>query len=84
MPQTGHPPTPSMNVPGNVSTRERRLRRLKTAAGAVSGLVAAFLVDLHAWAHGSGAYDWAKASKRWIAGGVSGALAAIGYGGMTA
>ena len=46
MPQTGHPPTPSMNVPGNVSTRERRLRRLKTAAGAVSGLLVLTAVAL--------------------------------------
>lgn len=43
---TGHPPKPSMDVPGNASTRERRLRRVKTAAGAVSGLLVLTAVAL--------------------------------------
>jgi hypothetical protein len=49
-------------------------------AGAVSGFVSAFLVDLHAWAKSDEAYNWSKASKRWVAGAVSGAAAASGLG----
>lgn len=50
----------------------------KLIAGAVSGFVAAVLVDIHAWSVGQGAYDWAKAFKRWVAGAISGASAAAG------
>lgn len=53
-------------------------------AGAVSGFAAAFVVDIHAWSSGDGAYNWAKAAKRWIAGAVSGAAMAAGLGGVTA
>jgi hypothetical protein len=51
----------------------------KVIAGAVSGFVAAALVDLNAWSKStSGGFDWALAIKRWVAGAVSGALAALG------
>lgn len=53
-------------------------------AGALSGFVAAVLVDIHAWSSaGDVAFDWTKALKRWVAGAVSGALTAIGFGGAT-
>ncbi|HRJ96857.1 MAG TPA: hypothetical protein PLL78_09235 [Fimbriimonadaceae bacterium] len=54
--------------------------------GAVSGLLSAILVDLNAWARTSDdfglpdAFSWALAVKRWIAGLVSGAVAALGVG----
>ena len=51
-------------------------------AGAVSGFVSAFLVDLHAWSTGQGGFNWQKALGRWVAGAVSGAMAAAGVGGM--
>jgi len=51
----------------------------KIIAGAVSGFVAALLVDIHAWqTSGVSAFDWKIASQRWIAGAVSGAIAAMG------
>ncbi len=51
-------------------------------AGAVSGFVSAFLVDLHAWSTSDAPYDWTKALKRWVAGAVSGSAAAAGMGSM--
>ena len=46
--------------------------------GAVSGFVAALLVDLHAWQASKDQFDWVLAIKRWIAGAISGALAGAG------
>lgn len=46
--------------------------------GAVSGFVAAALVDLHAWSDGAGAFEWGLALKRWITGAISGAVTAAG------
>lgn len=54
----------------------------KAVAGAVTGFVSAFLVDLHAWG-GNGAYDWGKAVTRWIGGAISGALAGLGLAGVS-
>ena len=52
-------------------------------AGAISGFVSAFLVDLHAWSQDEdGIYNWTLAAKRWVAGAVSGAAAAAGLGAM--
>lgn len=51
-------------------------------AGAVSGFVSAFLVDLHAWSQSEEKYNWTKAFKRWVAGAVSGAAAAAGMGSL--
>ncbi len=50
----------------------------KLISGAVSGFLAAFLVDLQIWSKSDAPFDWKKASKRWIAGAVSGATAALG------
>lgn len=50
----------------------------KILAGAFSGFVAAALVDIHAWSKTEGPFGWKLAAKRWIAGAVSGAAAAIG------
>lgn len=50
----------------------------KLSAGAVAGVLAAVVVDLHAWAQSSEGFDWGLAVKRWAAGAVSGALAALG------
>lgn len=54
----------------------------KIFAGAVSGLVAAVVVDVHAWSKApkGEAFDWALAVKRWVAGAISGATAALGIG----
>ena len=55
----------------------------KLVAGAVSGAVAALVVDINAWSRAKGSrFDWALAAKRWVAGAVSGAAAAIGVGGL--
>jgi hypothetical protein len=53
-------------------------------AGAISGFVSAFLVDLDAWkkAPANEAFDWALALKRWAAGALSGALAGAGFGAL--
>ena len=48
----------------------------KVISGALSGLLAAAITDIDAWKQ-TGKFDWALASRRWIAGaafGVSGAL----------
>lgn len=50
----------------------------KIAVGAVSGLVSAVLVDLHAWSGSTGGFDWKKAATRWIGGAISGAASAAG------
>lgn len=53
----------------------------KIIAGAVSGFVAAFAVDMNAWAKAKGAaFDWMLAFKRWVSGATTGALAALGMG----
>lgn len=56
----------------------------KILAGAVSGLVAAVLVDLNAWtkAEKGAKFDVKLASKRWISGAVSGATASVGLSGF--
>ena len=54
----------------------------KLVAGALSGLLAAVVVDVNAWSKASGAFDWGLALKRWVAGAVSGATAALGVGGL--
>lgn len=56
----------------------------KVIAGAVSGAVAAFVVDINAWSRTTDEdgnkepFSWKLAAKRWVAGAVSGAAAAIG------
>lgn len=52
----------------------------KLISGAVSGFIAAFLVDLNAWSKSDGAFDWGLAIKRWLAGAISGAVGAFGMG----
>lgn len=58
----------------------------KVLAGAVSGFVAAAIADLDAWRDGRDpdgglpGFDWAKAFRRYVAGLVSGAMAALGMG----
>jgi hypothetical protein len=50
----------------------------------MSGFVSAFLVDCNAWLK-SGEdtkFDYALAFKRWVAGAVSGAVTALGLGGL--
>jgi len=54
----------------------------KIIAGALSGVLAAIVVDVHAWSKGEGSFDWGLALKRWVAGGVSGAAAAAGLSGV--
>lgn len=61
------------------------LLRNPIVKGALSGLAAATIVDLHAfrtWKSGSEFkhYDWGTAALRWGQGLVSGALAAAGLG----
>ena len=52
----------------------------KIVAGAIAGFVGAAVVDVHAWSKSDGKFDWPLAVKRWIAGAVSGATAALGIG----
>lgn len=54
----------------------------KLISGAVSGFVAAFLVDWNAFMRSepSAKFDWGLAFKRWVTGAVSGALAGLGMG----
>ena len=54
----------------------------KIIAGALSGFVSAFLVDLNAWKSNEAMehFNWALAIKRWLAGAVSGALTGLGLG----
>ena len=54
----------------------------KVIAGALSGFVSAFLVDLNAWKSNEAIehFNWALAIKRWLAGAVSGALTGLGLG----
>lgn len=52
----------------------------KLISGAVSGFIAAFLVDLNAWAKSDGAFDWVLAIKRWVSGAIGGAVGAFGMG----
>ena len=56
----------------------------KVIAGALSGFVSAFLVDLNAWLKSGEEtkFDVLLALKRWIAGAVSGALTGLGFGGL--
>lgn len=54
----------------------------KIIAGAVAGLVSAFLIDLNAWSKSDGPFDWTLAFKRWVAGAVAGAFAAFGIGAL--
>lgn len=54
-------------------------------AGAVSGFVSAFVIDLNAWCKSTpkgkenAKFDWALAFKRWVAGAMSGAATAAGW-----
>jgi hypothetical protein len=54
----------------------------KVVAGALSGFVSAFLVDLNAWKSNEAIehFNYALAIKRWLAGAVSGALTGLGFG----
>lgn len=54
----------------------------KLVAGAVSGFLAAFVVDINAWSKSDQEFNWGLAVKRWIAGAVSGATAALGMSGI--
>lgn len=49
--------------------------------GAFSGLLSAIMVDLDKWKTSVDAqFDFKLAAKRWLAGAVSGAAAALGFG----
>jgi hypothetical protein len=49
--------------------------------GAFSGLLSAIMVDLNAWKLSPNPdFDFKLAAKRWLAGAVSGAAAALGFG----
>lgn len=55
--------------------------------GAVSGMVAAATVDLHAFLQWKSFYDvtqysWSTAAFRWLQGAVTGALGAAGFGAL--
>lgn len=55
----------------------------KIIAGAISGFIAAIIVDLDAWrAMDDGPYDFKVAGRRLIVGVITGALGAIGLGGL--
>ncbi|MBX3117864.1 MAG: hypothetical protein KF784_02280 [Fimbriimonadaceae bacterium] len=46
--------------------------------GALAGLLSAAVVDVNAWARAEGDFDWSLAVRRWVAGAVTGASAALG------
>lgn len=50
----------------------------KAIAGAVSGFVAALVIDVNAWSKSDSSFDWLLAVKRWIAGAVTGLAAGLG------
>lgn len=54
----------------------------QVVSGAVSGFLAAFVVDLQAWSRvrSEESFSWSLAAKRWVAGAVSGATAGFGMG----
>jgi uncharacterized membrane protein YraQ (UPF0718 family) len=51
----------------------------KALGGAISGLVSAILIDIHAWSQTPSPFDWSLAIRRWIAGSLAGFAAALGY-----
>jgi hypothetical protein len=57
----------------------------KLLGGAISGFMAALLVDLHAWQNDGFSFSWAKqfnwkmATGRWMLGLLSGAITASGF-----
>jgi len=54
-------------------------------AGALSGLLAAILVDLDAWKRGAfdeQPFDWRVAIRRYVYGVISGVAAGLGIGGV--
>jgi hypothetical protein len=56
--------------------------------GAVSGVLAAAVVDLHAflgWKNVEefASYSWGTAALRWVQGAISGALAGAGFGALS-
>jgi hypothetical protein len=55
-------------------------------SGALTGFLGAFLADLHAWSQAptGAAFAWSSAFKRWVAGALSGALAGVGIGAVSA
>lgn len=50
----------------------------KLIAGAISGFLAAAVVDVQAWSKSKEPFDWGLALKRWVAGAISGATGAFG------
>lgn len=56
----------------------------KLVAGAVSGLLSAILIDVHAWSKSGedNPFDWGLAAKRWVGGILAGVMGALGYEGV--
>lgn len=54
----------------------------KIIAGAISGFLSAFVVDVMAWSKHRGVkpFNWGVAAKRWVAGVITGVVAALGVG----
>ncbi len=50
----------------------------RAVVGALAGLLSAAVVDVNAWAKAEGKFEWGLALKRWVAGAVTGATAALG------
>lgn len=54
-------------------------------AGAVSGFVSALVIDISAWSkstpkgEANAPFDWGLALKRWVAGAMTGGMAAMGW-----
>lgn len=49
--------------------------------GAASGLLAAAITDVQAWAASEGQFKWGLALRRWFLGALSGAAASFGIPG---
>ena len=52
----------------------------KIVAGALSGALAAVVIDVNAWSKSDAPFDLKLAFKRWIAGAISGIVVALGFG----
>ena len=50
----------------------------KLIAGAVSGVLAALVVDINAWSKTQEPFNWGLAVKRWVSGAITGATGAFG------
>lgn len=54
----------------------------KAVVAALSGFLAAAVVDVNAWIKSGGDFDWMLAFKRWVSGALTGAMTGAGLSGV--